>query len=227
MQEVEVLSLSVNNIRGLADFAFCPSLRELYLRRNSISDPAEVLHLQGLTALRTLWLSDNPVASTPNYRAFVIANLPQLTKLDDKPIEEAERAAANRAGLARGGPVAAPREEPVRREPAPQPQPISMEEPTPVAVQHYQPPKQAHHHYQPPRQMSRAPQADRAPVEPRPVARAPAPAPAHAQPEADGMAAFQRQDAVFHAVVTLLPELSAGQLEMLGDIVGRKLRREW
>ena len=69
---------------------------------------------QGLKDLRTLWLSQNPCAETPDYRSIVIAMLPQviiagnkafannasfshlsnalqLTKLDNYVVEDAER----------------------------------------------------------------------------------------------------------------------------------------
>ena len=39
---VEVLSLSVNRITSLKQFAACPSLEELYLRKNEIADLSEV-----------------------------------------------------------------------------------------------------------------------------------------------------------------------------------------
>ena len=43
---VEVLSLSVNNIKSLRDFAACPALAELYLRKNDIEALEEVAFLQ-------------------------------------------------------------------------------------------------------------------------------------------------------------------------------------
>ncbi len=41
LPNVEVLSLSVNNISTLRDFKHCARLRELYLRKNRIADLAE------------------------------------------------------------------------------------------------------------------------------------------------------------------------------------------
>ncbi len=43
---VEVLSLSVNSIKSLRDFAACPALSELYLRKNEVSDIREVAYLK-------------------------------------------------------------------------------------------------------------------------------------------------------------------------------------
>ena len=59
-----------------------PSLRELYLRKNSIRDINEIGCLKNLPKLRVLWLSDNPCANVEKYRMTVLKNLPKLTKLD-------------------------------------------------------------------------------------------------------------------------------------------------
>jgi Leucine-rich repeat (LRR) protein len=45
MNKVEVLSLAVNNLASLKDFQGCYSIRELYLRKNKISNLNEVLYL--------------------------------------------------------------------------------------------------------------------------------------------------------------------------------------
>ena len=39
---VEIVSLSLNKIHSLKDFARCPKLSEIYLRKNCISDLKEV-----------------------------------------------------------------------------------------------------------------------------------------------------------------------------------------
>lgn len=91
MPNVEVVSLSMNEISTLKDFTFCPKLRELLLRHNSISNLSEIQYLSNLKNLRRLWLAENPIANQENYRDFVISNLPQLEILDEKPITEEER----------------------------------------------------------------------------------------------------------------------------------------
>lgn len=98
MPAVEVLSLSINNVKSLKYFQRCDKLRELYLRRNEVEDIAELGYLTGLTDLRVLWLSHNPIASTPNYRATVLRALPSLTKLDDTDVTAEEVAAAREGG---------------------------------------------------------------------------------------------------------------------------------
>jgi len=80
---LEVVSLSVNNIATLKDFAYLKNLKELFLRKNLIADFKEVLHLTKCSNLRVLWLNDNPISEHPNYRLYVIKILSQITKLDD------------------------------------------------------------------------------------------------------------------------------------------------
>ncbi|XP_066949484.1 uncharacterized protein F09G8.5 isoform X5 [Macrobrachium rosenbergii] len=90
LPNVEVLSLSVNNIRTLADFQYCPHLQELYIRKNSISDINEVLYLRNLPKLKSLWLADNPCANFEQYRQTVLRALPHLQKLDNIAVDSEE-----------------------------------------------------------------------------------------------------------------------------------------
>lgn len=87
---VEVLSLSVNSINSLSDFAQCHALTEIYLRKNAITDLREVVYLRGLRNLSVLWLCENPIAEHPQYRSYIIKALPQLKRLDDVDITQAE-----------------------------------------------------------------------------------------------------------------------------------------
>lgn len=96
MTNVEVLSLSINNINTLADFQYCHKLQDLFIRRNNIKDLNEVCYLQGLPNLRNLWLGENPCAEKEGYRLVVLRALPNLEKLDDKVVlpEEVQTAMA-------------------------------------------------------------------------------------------------------------------------------------
>lgn len=87
----EVLSLSVNHIEDLSPLSFLQELRELYLRKNSVGDLMQVLHLSQLEQLEVLGLSENPISADPSYRPFVIAAIPSLCKLDDLEITPTER----------------------------------------------------------------------------------------------------------------------------------------
>ncbi|XP_060827800.1 dynein axonemal assembly factor 11 isoform X3 [Bombus pascuorum] len=90
MKNVEVLSLSVNHINTLADFQYCLSLQELFVRNNNIEDLNEVCYLQGLPNLRNLWLGENPCAEKEGYRLAVLRALPNLQKLDDEIVSPEE-----------------------------------------------------------------------------------------------------------------------------------------
>ena len=96
MPSLEIVSLSVNKIRTLRPFANLANLRELYLRRNLISNLNEIKYLTDCQNLSVLWLSENPICDNPNYRAVVICVLPQLQKLDDIAITDAERKKAEK-----------------------------------------------------------------------------------------------------------------------------------
>lgn len=91
MPSLEIVSLSVNKIRTLKPFANLNNLKELYLRNNLIADLREIQYLTKCENLKILWLSENPISNNKNYRALVIQMLPQLAKLDDIMITEAER----------------------------------------------------------------------------------------------------------------------------------------
>lgn len=80
---LEIVSLSVNKISSLSAFSKMKNLRELYLRKNIISDFKEIEELKNCKNLRTLSLIENPITEAPNYRNKVLEILPQLTKLDD------------------------------------------------------------------------------------------------------------------------------------------------
>lgn len=94
MPNVEVLSLSLNKISSLKEFANCQKLQELYLRRNNIMDISEVRYLSPLQNLKILWLLDNPCSEIENYREIVIKLLPNLIKLDNTQITSEERRSA-------------------------------------------------------------------------------------------------------------------------------------
>lgn len=61
---LEICSLSMNKIRTLRDLQHCNKLAELYLRKNEVADLREINFLRNLKSLKTLWLSENPCAST-------------------------------------------------------------------------------------------------------------------------------------------------------------------
>lgn len=90
MPHLKVLSLSINKISSLLDFANCHELQDLFLRKNAIRDLNEVCFLKDLPYLRNLWLAENPCAEEEGYRQSVIKTLPNLKMLDEKPITNEE-----------------------------------------------------------------------------------------------------------------------------------------
>uniref|UniRef100_UPI00398EDB0C cilia and flagella associated protein 410 isoform X1 n=2 Tax=Pristiophorus japonicus TaxID=55135 RepID=UPI00398EDB0C len=96
MPNIEVITLSVNNISSLVDFRYCQNITELYLRKNNIQSLAEICYLKGLHRLRVLWLSENPCcgADPHKYRMTILRNLPHLQKLDNQAVTEEELAQA-------------------------------------------------------------------------------------------------------------------------------------
>ncbi|KAF5905167.1 protein C21orf2 [Clarias magur] len=96
MPNVEVLTLSANNISSLEHLANCQHLTELYLRRNDIHNVSELSYLKNLACLKVLWLAENPCCDPDpvKYRLTVLRNLPGLQKLDNQVVTEEELALA-------------------------------------------------------------------------------------------------------------------------------------
>ena len=88
---MEICSLSLNNIQSLKVFQHTLKLKELYLRKNLISDLRELKYLSQLPNLKVLWLWDNPICQHPLYRQYCIKLLPNLVKLDSTAVSNEER----------------------------------------------------------------------------------------------------------------------------------------
>ena len=88
---MEICSLSLNNITSLKVFQHTKKLKELYLRKNLISDLRELKFLVPLPNLKVLWLWDNPICQHPLYRQYCIKLLPNLVKLDSTAVTAEER----------------------------------------------------------------------------------------------------------------------------------------
>ncbi|XP_030066273.1 cilia- and flagella-associated protein 410 [Microcaecilia unicolor] len=92
LPNIEVITLSVNDISTLEPLSQCQNLCELYLRKNSIQSLAELFYLKELPHLKILWLAENPCCEQDpqRYRMTVLRNLPNLRKLDNKTVTEEE-----------------------------------------------------------------------------------------------------------------------------------------
>mmetsp|Transcript_29508 Transcript_29508/g.65337 ORF Transcript_29508/g.65337 Transcript_29508/m.65337 type:complete len:438 (+) Transcript_29508:154-1467(+) len=96
LKELQYLNLAVNNITKLQNLQRCESLTKLDLTVNFISKAGllSICSLQANEGLRELHLLGNPCTDWGGYRQYVIAQLPQLTKLDGQDIKRSERIAA-------------------------------------------------------------------------------------------------------------------------------------
>jgi dynein assembly factor 1, axonemal len=80
---------------SVAHVAGCKALLTLDLQNNKIDDPAIVDVLTQIPDLRCLYLKGNPVVSKiKSYRKTIIAQIPTLTYLDDRPVFPVERKCA-------------------------------------------------------------------------------------------------------------------------------------
>ncbi|EJW82272.1 hypothetical protein WUBG_06814 [Wuchereria bancrofti] len=86
MINLQILSLSMNRVKCLKPLENCMQLEELYLRKNEISSLNELEHLRNLKLLKILWIDENPCTADNKHRAKVLRILPNLTRLDDKPV---------------------------------------------------------------------------------------------------------------------------------------------
>ena len=84
MPNIEVLSLSSNQISSLSPLTNCLNVREIYLRNNNIDSFKELSHLKHLMNLKVLWLEGNPICNDIYYREKVFNILPQVIFLDNK-----------------------------------------------------------------------------------------------------------------------------------------------
>lgn len=103
--ELKTLLATHNRLESLESvqhLAQCTTLQTLDLQENHLKDPAVVDVFTSLPNLRCLYLKGNPVVSAvKNYRKTLIARIPSLTYLDDRPVFEIERRCAE-AWLAGG-----------------------------------------------------------------------------------------------------------------------------
>lgn len=80
---------TIDSIQHLTE---CKNLTTVDLQNNRLTDPAIIEIFKQLPNLQCLYLKGNPVVSQmKNYRKTVIAALPKLGYLDDRPVFEDER----------------------------------------------------------------------------------------------------------------------------------------
>uniref|UniRef100_UPI00398F6ED8 centrosomal protein of 72 kDa isoform X1 n=2 Tax=Pristiophorus japonicus TaxID=55135 RepID=UPI00398F6ED8 len=89
------LDLSRNSLISLEGIQHLIHLEKLNLYYNNIANLKEIFLLRNLGVLKELDLRLNPVSKNESdYRLFVVHMLPNLRRLDDRPIRDSERKAA-------------------------------------------------------------------------------------------------------------------------------------
>uniref|UniRef100_A0A8C8RCR6 Centrosomal protein of 72 kDa n=1 Tax=Pelusios castaneus TaxID=367368 RepID=A0A8C8RCR6_9SAUR len=89
------LDLSRNALVSLEGIQHLIFLEKLNLYYNQISSLSEIFRLHSLTALKDVDFRLNPVVKNESdYRLFVVHMLPNLRRLDDRPVRESERKAS-------------------------------------------------------------------------------------------------------------------------------------
>jgi len=73
-----------------------PELKTLILTNNKVSNLSEVNNLMSIKKIEILSLLDNPVVLRPNYRLYVIYQLPNLRLLDYLKVQKKERDEASK-----------------------------------------------------------------------------------------------------------------------------------
>lgn len=105
----------ISTVEALEGILEVPTLQVLDIQRNDIDDAAVIDLLAKMPNLKVLYLKGNPIVEKiKNYRKTVIARLPTLTYLDDRPVFIEERQLAE-AWFA-GGPDAEKKERERQRE---------------------------------------------------------------------------------------------------------------
>ena len=86
----------LSSLESIAHLAECKSLTTVDLQTNCLADPAILDVLKQMPNLKCLYLKGNPVVSTmKNYRKVMVAAIPGLGYLDERPVFEDERRMVN------------------------------------------------------------------------------------------------------------------------------------
>ena len=91
LKKLKYLNLAINNIEVVENLERCESLEKLDLTLNFIGNIESVCSLRQNRSLRHLYLTGNPCTDYTRYREYVIANLIQITDLDNREVMRTER----------------------------------------------------------------------------------------------------------------------------------------
>ena len=82
---------NLSTIKTLKFFENLPNLKELYLRKNLISDISEIRYLGTCPNLKKVWLKENPISALRGYRFYVIKFIPDIENIDEIMVSNEER----------------------------------------------------------------------------------------------------------------------------------------
>ncbi|XP_041098758.1 centriolin isoform X5 [Polyodon spathula] len=97
MASLTYLNLAGNDIEHVPAWVGkkLQAIRNLNLKQNRISSLQDIARLKPLKDLTTLALAENPIASLPHYRPFIVFHLRSVERLDGQPITDQERQQAH------------------------------------------------------------------------------------------------------------------------------------
>ncbi len=85
-QSLTSLLLSHNQLKDLRHISQFPGLKQLNLSHNELASPEVISQLKALVHLEQLCIEGNPVCSTLNFKALLVASIPSLKLLDGAAI---------------------------------------------------------------------------------------------------------------------------------------------
>jgi protein TilB len=94
LKDLRYLNVALNNITRIENIDGCEKLERLDLTVNYVDIdalPDSVACLARLDFFHDLYLTGNPCTDFSDYRAFVVASLPRLSRLDGKDVTKTER----------------------------------------------------------------------------------------------------------------------------------------
>ena len=97
LQTIQASHCKLKDLDGIRELSSCKALSCVDIQQNKIDgDPEEMLQLfKAMPALSVLYLQGNPIVATVRqYRKRMIAEIPSLTYLDDRPVFHLERLCA-------------------------------------------------------------------------------------------------------------------------------------
>jgi len=94
LTKLDMTKNSLSDYTSVCDLLNMESLKTLKLASNSIEEDEKILKLMGSLKVVLLELQDNPIVGLPDYRKRLIVANDNLGYLDDRPVDDKQRRAA-------------------------------------------------------------------------------------------------------------------------------------